>query len=703
MGVLGLAVVAARGALAQGTAVDTTAAKTQDTSAARVAPKGKPPAAGAGTAHLDTVTVTRARTTNLVGLAISANEGVVGAADLALRPLLRPAEVVENVPGVIVTQHSGSGKANQYFLRGFNLDHGTDLALSVDGVPVNMPSHAHGQGYADLNFVIPELIQEVDFKKGPYYADVGDFASAGAFNIRYYNQLPSGLAIAEGGQVGYGRLLVANNAAVGGGNLMYAGQLEHNDGPWNIPDNARNLDGVLRYTAGTPANAFTLTAMGYHNIWHSTDQVPERAITEGLIDRWGEIDSTDGGNTGRYSLIGAWQSVDEHSISSAVVYALHYDLDLFSNFTYFLADPIHGDQIEQHDDRSVFGAKVSHTLFGTLFGAPTQNTVGFQIRNDDIDNGLYHTEARARLNPVTVNWINETSAAPWVENGTNWTPWLRTMVGLRGDLFWFNVQNVTGGNSGSPSEALFSPKVGIIAGPWAQTEVYFDAGDGYHSNDARGVVSHVDPATALARSFGTEVGARTAIVPGLQSSVSLWLLDLQSELVWDADVGGSEPSGPTRRYGIELANYYTPVWWVTIDADYAYSHARYTDYEPAGEFVPEALVATFDGGVAVHVPTGAFKNLGGGLRLRYFGPRPLTQDDSVRSKATTLVYLNLGYNVSERFSVGLDVFNLLNTYASDIDYYYVSRLPGEPAAGIADVHTHPAEPRELRLVVTARW
>lgn len=695
VGTLTFAAFGAHGAKGQGTSADTGAGRARSTGV------GRPPVT-ASPARLDTV-VTEGRVTSQVGLAISANQGAVGAADLAERPLLRPAEVVENVPGVIVTQHSGSGKANQYFLRGFNLDHGTDLALSLDDVPVNMPSHAHGQGYADLNFIIPELIQQVDFKKGPYYADVGDFASAGAFNVRYYDQLPVGLAIAEAGQVGYGRVLVANNAEVGGGQLLYAGELEHNNGPWNIGDNARKLDGVLRYTAGTARSGFTLSAMGYRNEWRATDQVPDRAITEGLIDRWGGIDSSDGGTTARYSLTAAWHAVGLQSISSALVYALHYDLDLFSNFTYFLNDPVHGDQLEQHDNRSVFGGKIGHTVFGTLFGVPSQSTVGFAFRNDDIDNGLYHTESRMRLNPVAINWINETNLGPFVENRTNWTNWLRSNVGLRGDLFWFNVQNVTGGNSGSPQTALLSPKVGLIAGPWDNTEVYFNIGDGYHSNDARGVVSHVDAATALARSFGTEIGARTTVVPGLQSSVSLWLLDLQSELVWDADMGGSVASGPTRRYGVEIANYYRPVWWISINADYAWSHARFTDFEAAGQFVPEALVATFDGGVAVHGPTGPLRQLGGGLRFRYFGPRPLTQNDSVRSKATNLVYADLGYDIDKRWSVGLDVFNLLNTYASDIDYYYVSRLSGEPAAGVAGIQTHPAEPRELRLTVTARW
>ena len=650
--------------------------------------------------RLDAVVVTRGRASNLVGVAALANQGSVGAADLSLRPLLRPAEVVENVPGVIVTQHSGSGKANQYFLRGFNLDHGTDLALSVDDVPVNMPSHAHGQGYADLNFVIPELIERVDFKKGPYYADIGDFGSAGAFDIHYYDRLPSGVASVEGGGVGYGRAFFANNAAIGSGTLLFAGEFEHNDGPWVIGDNERKPDGVVRYTLGSAVNGLTLSAMAYHNDWHSTDQIPDRAISEGLISRWGDIDSTDGGNTARYSGTADWHSTGAHSATHVMAYALHYDLDLFSNFTYFLNDPVHGDQIEQHDDRAVFGGEATHTLFGSLFGHPSQNSIGVQLRADEIDNGLYHTEARSRLDAVTVNRIDERNTGPFVENRTNWTDWLRTIVGLRGDVFWIDVHNVSGGPSGSVRSALPSPKGSVVFGPWAQTELYVSGGYGFHSNDARGVVATVGPAIPLPRSLGGEVGARTAIIPGLQSSVSLWVLDLNSELVWDGDAGTNTPSGPTRRYGVEFANYYTPVPWFTIDADYAWSHARFTDYEPGGDFVPEALETTFDGGVAVHDLSGVLRPWFGGLRLRYFGPRPLTQDDSVRSKATSLVYADLGYEIDRHWTVGLTVFNLLNSIASDIDYYYVSRLPNEGLAGVADIHTHPAEPRELRVTIT---
>jgi hypothetical protein len=653
----------------------------------------KPPPA------LDTLVAT-GRVSDLVGVATSSSQGTVGAADLALRPLLRTGEVVENIPGVIVTQHSGSGKANQYFLRGFNLDHGTDLAISVDGVPVNMPTHAHGQGYADLNFLIPELVQRVDFKKGPYYADVGDFGSAGAFNVRYFDRLPAGLLRTEGGDLGYGRILVADN--IGSSNLLYAGEFEHDDGPWTLGDNEHKYDGLLRYASGNEHRGFTLTAMGYHNDWRSTDQVPDRAIADGLITRFGDIDPTDAGNTGRYSLTADWRMQGASSTSHVTVYGLHYDLDLFSDFTYFLDDPVHGDQIEQQDQRFAFGGTATDTWLGTIAGATSQTTMGFDVRNDDIDNGLYHTEAQVRLSPTTVNRIIETTAAPYVENRTYWGSWFRSIVGLRADAFWMDVHNVVGGNSGATQASLLSPKISLAFGPWARTEFYVNAGSGFHSNDARGVVSAIDPATALARSTGGEVGVRTGLAPGLQSSVSLWLLDLTSELVWSGDDGTTRPSGPTRRYGMELANFYTPNRWLTVDADYAWSHTRYTDNESDGNYVPEALVATFDGGVAVHDLAGSLHRLSGGVRWRYFGPRPLTQDNSVRSPATSLVYTQAGYNVSDNWNVGVSVFNLFNTRASDIDYYYTSRLPGEPLAGVNDIHTHPAEPRSVRLSISAR-
>ncbi|HEY0316639.1 MAG TPA: TonB-dependent receptor [Sphingomonas sp.] len=656
------------------------------------------------------------RQEDLTGIASSANQGTVSAADIALRPILRPGEMVEQIPGVIITQHSGSGKANQYFLRGFNLDHGTDLAVSVDGVPVNMPSHAHGQGYADLNFLIPELVEKVDYEKGPYYADVGDFGSAGAFDLHYYDRLPQGIARIEGGQYGYARGVIANNRPIGGDNLLYALELEHNDGPWNQGDNERKIDGVLRYMHGDARNGWSITAEAYHNQWRSTDQIPDRAIAGArdpvgapvppaadLISRYGEIDPSDGGRTGRYAITGDWRRTGDTGSTHVSLYALHYDLDLFSNFTYFLEDPVHGDQIEQQDRRWIEGGKASRTWRHDLLGHPSTTTIGLDLRNDDIHNGLYHTEDRTRLSTTTANHIEETIASPYVQNETRWTDWLRSVVGVRMDAVWMDVRNEAGGDSGDVARHILSPKANLIFGPWAKTELYLDYGQGFHSNDARGVVARVDPATALPRSEGEEIGLRTTLIPHLRSELSLWRLHLDSELVWDGDAGTNEPSGPTTRWGIEFANWYTPAKWLTIDADYAWSHARFTDHEPDGSYVPEALVSTFDGGVAVHDLPGVFSRWSAGLRLRYFGPRPLTQDGGVKSKATTLLYADLGYRITDHVRVGLDIFNLLDAHDSDIDYFYTSRLPGEPLAGVDDVHSHPSEPREFRVSLSASF
>jgi len=629
------------------------------------------------------------------GIATSSNEGSISAADMALRPLLRPGEIVENIPGVIVTQHSGGGKANQYFLRGFNLDHGTDLAISLDGIPVNMVSHAHGQGYSDLNFVIPELIQAVKYKKGPYYADVGDFGAAGAFDIRYYDTLPAGIAQLEVGAFNYERGVLADNAALGPGNLIYALELEHYDGPWDHANDERKLSGVLRYTLGD----WAVTAMAYHNIWNSTDQVPDRAIASGLISRWGAINPTDGGKSGRYSLSAAWEQDDGDTASHLLFYGLYYDLDLESDFTFFLNDPVHGDQFEQQDARWQFGAKARQDWMHALFGADSASTIGLDLRNDDIRNGLFHTERRIRLDTTTFASTSETSLSPYIQNVTHWTPWLRTIAGARADFFWFDTTTIAG-VTGQVSASQFSPKLGAVLGPWEKTELYVNFGYGFHSNDARGVVDTANPATSLTQAVGAETGIRTSLIPNLQTSLTAWLLNIHSELTWVGDEGTTEPSGRTRRYGIELANFYTPTPWLTLDFDYAWSHSRFVDLDPAGQHIPEALAGTIDGGIALHNLDGWAKDVFGGLRLRYFGPRSLTQDNLVRSRATTLLYADLGYNLTPSTAITLNVFNLLDEKASDIDYFYASRLPGEPTSGVDDIHTHPSEPRTVRVSLT---
>jgi outer membrane receptor protein involved in Fe transport len=659
--------------------------------------------------------VVRGRADDLVGVADSASEGVVGSPQLESRPVLRPGEVMETVPGVIVTQHSGGGKANQYFLRGFNLDHGTDLATSLDGIPLNLPSHGHGQGYTDLNFLIPELVQAVDYEKGPYFADEGDFSSAGAAEIHTFDVLPRGIAKLEGGQFDYGRALVADSPSLWGGHLLYALEGAFDGGPWDHPDDYTKANGLLRFSRGDARGGFSVTGAGYLGDWSATDQVPERAVREGLIDRFGAIDPSDAGRSSRASLSGEWHGGVAGGQARVLLYGYYYDLQLFSNFTYFLDHPMLGDQFEQTDRRFVLGLVPTYRFAADVLGLTLDNTIGLQVRSDLIENGLYATQGRHRLSTTRQDRVTETSAGLFLENRVAWTDWLRSVAGARVDLFDFDVDSNRTANSGHTSDAIVSPKLALIFGPWYQTEVYLNGGLGFHSNDARGVLGRVDPksgapvqpADALVRSKGAEVGIRTAALPGLRSSVAFWILDLDSELLFVGDAGTNEPSRPSRRYGIELANYYSPTDWLTFDADVSISRAHFRDRAlgistpraPVGGHVPGSIESVVAAGVTVHDLWGFF----GSARLRYFGPRALVEDDRVRSGASTLVDLQAGYRFTESWSVTLDVFNLFDAKVSDIDYFYVSRLPGERVDGVPDVHLHPAEPRAFRASVTYRF
>jgi TonB-dependent receptor-like protein/carboxypeptidase family protein len=639
---------------------------------------------------------------NLVGIAQASSQGAITSKQLDERPLMREGEVLETVPGVIVTQHSGEGKANQYFLRGFNLDHGTDFATTVVGIPVNMPTHAHGQGYSDLNFLIPELVTGVQFSKGPYYADQGDFATAGSSNINYATRLDRPILYAAAGQEGYGRVLAAASPQLGSGHLVAALEMAHNDGPWDHPDDFQKVNGVLRYSQGDIINGWAITAMGYHGRWNSTDQVAQRAITSGRIDRFGAIDPSDGGHTYRSSASIDWQHGSAQTITKATAYALMYDLDLFSNFTYDLIDPVHGDQIEQADRRFVSGGKVTHRRVGRWAGHEMQNIVGIQVRNDDIRNiALYHTEARARLDTRTQDAVVETTGGLFAQNEVQWRPWLRTLAGIRLDASRFHVDDqIAATNSGTVTAALVSPKGGVTVGPWKGTEFYVNGGTGFHSNDARGTTitrdadgNPADRVTSLVRARGAEVGVRTVAVRHLQSTFTFWTLHLDSELVFSGDDGTTVPSRPSTRRGVEWANYYSPAKWLVFDGDVSRSRARFTEFDPVGQYVPEAVGTVVSAGATVDT----YRRTFGSLRWRYFGPRSLVENNSVHSRATSLLNLQGGYRVAQNAKVVLDVFNLLNASDSDIDYFYTSRLPGETVDGIDDIHTHPTLPRTARL------
>ncbi|MFM1921663.1 MAG: hypothetical protein RLZZ303_3297 [Candidatus Hydrogenedentota bacterium] len=672
--------------------------------------------------------VVEGRADSLTGIADSATQGTVGQLQLRYRPTLRGGEVLETVPGVIITQHAGGGKANQYFLRGFNLDHGTDFAAYLDGVPLNLPSHGHGQGYSDMNIVIPELVLRLNYEKGPYYARNGDFSSAGAARMEYYKVLPSGLFIAEGGTYGYARTLIADSPKVGAGHLLYGLELSHSDGPWKRGDDYEKVNAILTYSQGDEFDGWSISARAYHGDWNSSDQVAKSAIRLGLTDFYGSLDDTTGGDSQRYSLQGEWHQDGANSSTKVMAYGFYYDMDLLSNFTYFLGDPIWGDQFQQLDRRWTAGLEASHTIYSVWAGRDVENTFGLQLRNDWIENGLYQTWRgkrsskwdRSAILPATTRSddIWESSAAIYYENKIQWAEKFRTVFGARVDYFHFDVESNRRGNSNEESDAIVSPKLSLVFGPWRDTEVFVQGGMGYHSNDARGVTTRVDPITGsrfnadgdliegavpLVRTWGAEVGVRTTAVEGLQSTLSVWLLDIESELLFVGDAGSTEATRPSRRYGVEFANYYDINEHWTIDADISLSHAEFRDnprdgWRRVGKEIPGAIEKVAAAGVTYHNPSG----FEGSLRLRYFGSRPLMEDNSIRSDDTVLLNALLAYNFNETWKAYAELLNVLDSDDADITYAYESRVTRFGPAR-EEIHFHPVEPFQVRLGVEAKF
>ncbi|MFY9804506.1 MAG: TonB-dependent receptor [Candidatus Acidiferrales bacterium] len=578
------------------------------------------------------------RQDSLIGIADSATQGTVGATEIQDRPILRSGEMLEAVPGLIITQHAGGGKANQYFLRGFNLDHGTDFAIFLDGMPLNLPSHAHGEGYADMNTVIPEFVERVDYEKGPYYADVGNYGSTGSAHLVFFKTLPENFIQVEGGMFGFGRVVFGVSRKLGSGNLLFGGEAYHEDGPWTHPDNYYKLNGLVTYSQGAAANGFSITARAYRGTWHSSDQIPVTAIP--LVGYFGALNPTDGGESQRYSLQGEWHRQDAQSETQITAYGFYYDLNLFSDFTYFLDDPVKGDQFEQQDRRWVAGLDARHTIFSQWFSHKVEDTFGLQLRNDWVRNGLYRAEDRLRTgktdivacftNPIPdcgpdgtingnypalpadtdVNRFTDTMLGFYAENKIQWSAKFRWDLAIRGDEAIYNVTSLTppylatelpgtplvnfDANSGTATKFLPSPKGSLIFGPWSNTELYLQGGFSFHSNDARGATQHVQPISPdnpfptsstpispLVQTKGAEVGLRTLLVPHLQSTLSLWYLHSNSELQQDGDTGATVASAsPSNRYGIEWANYFTPTEHLVFDLDMADSRAQFTETDP---------------------------------------------------------------------------------------------------------------------------
>jgi len=641
----------------------------------------------------------------LTGKPVTATEGVIHSAQFALRPITRPAELLEFVPGLIATQHSGEGKGNQYFLRGFNLDHGTDLALRVDGLPVNMPSHAHGQGYADLNFLIPELIDRMEYRKGPYYAEVGDFGTAASSDFSYVDSLEKGQASVSVGENDYTRAFAGYTFDALAGELTIAGAKTQYDGPWTLDQDLDKTTGFVKYFQDTELGQWSLTANSYENTWNSTDQIPLRAVQSGDLDRYATIDSSDGGKTHRHSLAFDWQQQNATSNWAVNVYGIDYGLALFSNFTYFLDDPVRGDQFEQSEERRVYGFHAQYNRALEVAGFDSTLSVGLQNRTDDIDVGLYKTSARIRHSTSRNDDVKQSLNSAYASLDVSLTDRIRSVAALRSDHFSYDVDANLNVNSGDGNDSLLSPKFSLIYSLSDRSELFLSAGQGFHSNDARGTTITQDPVSGtpvqavdpLAKARSYEFGMRSAAIANTQVAISLFSMKLDSELLYIGDAGTTEALGESKRRGIEIGALYAPTPWLLVDADLTLTKARLLN-AGVDHHIPNSVERTASLGLIID----NINNWSGGLRLRYLGEAPLIEDNSVQSDSTLLLNAQAIYQFSSAWSLGVEVMNLLDSRDNDITYYYESQLAGELAPQ-EDIHFHPAEPRSVRVTLQASF
>jgi len=650
-----------------------------------------------------------------LGAADSASEGEISAERLALRPLLRPAELLEAMPGMIVTQHSGDGKANQYFLRGFNLDHGTDFATQVMGMPVNTASHAHGQGYMDLNFLIPELVSSLQYRKGAFAAEDGDFVTTGSARIGYQRSLETRFVEATVGPYGYGRGLAAGSVALNSDwTLLGAVESSRYDGPWEQAEQLRRGNGVSRLSRGDADNGMAFTAMSYAARWRASEHVPERAITSGEIGRYGHLIANDGGVTHRHSLSVEWAQSRDRQDWRANAYVVDYGLNLFSGPSGFIHGP-QGDQHEQADHRLLWGAQLKQTRTDLL--PRSELSWGLQWRHDRIDQlGLYGTVNRVRTNTVREDKVSQDSLGLFAESKTQFNGWLRASFGLRGDRLTTNNQALGGefnsSNGGKASQTLWSPKLGLVARVAADTELYAHWGRGFRSNDVRGATSTVNPqdGTAvgtlplLARTQSSELGLRTKLAQGWNSSVVVWRANLDQELVFVGDEGVTEARGASKRMGVEWSNDIALTRWLSVDADLALSRARFDTANNGGRYVPNAIPVSAAMTFAF-TPDGPWS---GGIKLRYLGGYALEESNTERSSSLWTTNLKLAYRFNPQWQLSLDVLNLFDRKANDIEYWGGACTktdgPGcNGGQGIDGRLIHPMEPRMLRASLRASF
>jgi outer membrane receptor protein involved in Fe transport len=642
------------------------------------------------------------RATQLLGTADSASQGVVGYDDFSTRPLSRVAELVEVVPGMIATQHSGPGKANQYFLRGINLDHGSDFSTFVDGMPVNFRTHGHAQGYMDLNFIIPEIIERVNFQKGPYFADTGDFSLAGSSAMKTYDVLDDGFSELTFGSQDELRFVTADSFSLADGDMLYAFEHQQTNGHFDLDQDVRKYNGFLKYSGLIAGFQSRITFTGYDSQWTSTNQVPQRAVDNGLISRFGYIDPDLGGESHRYSLSGNFE-MDDWDLG---IYASSYYMSLINNPTYFLNDPINGDEFEQEDERWLIGGSLRHRVDIELFGMSVTRTVGTDIRYDDVNElNLFNTISTQRVGSIREDEAEEFSIGAFGELQFSLSDQLRATVGVRADYYDFEVGALRQANSGSGNDSLWQPNIGLAYRLNKMIEFYANYGHGFHSNDVRAAVNKVDPISGtptdaqdvLVEGKGSEFGFRYDTLNGFNISFSAFALEMDSELVFVGDAGTTEPSDPTRRRGVELNSFYEISEGLVFDFSAAKTSGHFIGLPSNADSIPDAHEEVLAAGLTFTRRNG----LTASIRLRHFSDAALTEDETVRKDGSTLVHAGASYSF-DNWEVGVDILNLLDSEDDDIAYFFESRLKNE-ALGAEDTHFHPSNPRTIRVLLKYKF
>lgn len=625
---------------------------------------------------------------------------VVSRIDLQVTPVQSSQEILRKVPGLFIGQHAGGGKAEQIFLRGFDIDHGTDIALSVDGIPVNMVSHAHGQGYADLHFLIPETIKSIDFGKGPYYAEQGNFATAGYVGFQTKDRLNGSMVGLDAGQfntlraVGLFNLLDTTNQQA-----YIAGEYMLSDGPFESPQNFSRRNIMGKYTAFT-GNGTRLSLMASHfsSIWDASGQIPQRAVDQGLITRFGAIDDTEGGNTSRTNLsLTATRPLADGGFLKSNVYWSQYDFELFSNFTFFLEDPVNADQIRQKEDRKLFGGQASYNRNLYLGSGSVGLEFGGGFRADE-NNDVLLSRTRNRnetLELIQLGDIQERNFFSFVSADFEFGDW-SIQPSLRYDFFDFTYEDELDPvyNPQSQTKGAVSPKLSVVYDAGLNTQIFLKTGVGFHSNDTRVVLS--EDRDILPAAYGADLGINFKPARRLIANAALWYLFLEQEFVYVGDAGIVEPSGQTRRQGIDLGFRYQLNDWLFANADGTYTHARSVD-DPEGEnLIPLAPEYTATGGLSVRKPT-----YRGSLQFRYLGDRAANEDNSIVAPGYTVVDLNASHDFGN-LTVGFIIENLLDVEWNETQFATESRLFNEPQS-VEEIHFTPGTPFFFRTTLRYKF